>query len=178
MLSDIIILLKCCIFSNHHASFMILHQQHKTNSCGRVTKTTQHNLEAAEMMSHPSKDLLLESTRNHQGTRLIYRKNSTTGLVFASFITMGTSDRALQRRSKKTFSESVQMFSALSSLYHAIYKANVDVLLSSLLKNGKNEQRISVCRLSAHCDTENESDLAPWMRIFFFTDTSWESLTF
>lgn len=43
-----------------HASFMILHQQHNTISCGQrqsdwgVLKTTQHNMEAAEMMSYPN----------------------------------------------------------------------------------------------------------------------------
>lgn len=56
------------------------------------------------------------------------------------------------------------MFSALSSLYHAIYKAKVDVPLPSLLKKKKEkkkEQRIGVCGPSAHCDTEDESDLVP-----------------
>lgn len=56
------------------------------------------------------------------------------------------------------------MFSALSSLYHAIYKAKVDVPLPSFKKKRKKkkkEQRIGVCKPSAHCDTEDESDLVP-----------------
>lgn len=68
------------------------------------------------------------------------------------------------------------MFLALSSLYHAIYKANVDVPLPSLLKKKKkkknekrNGQRVGGCRPSARCDTKDESDLASYK---FVTGTS------
>lgn len=69
------------------------------------------------------------------------------------------------------------MFSALSSLYHAIYKAEVDMPLPSILKTLKKGTK-NWCMQSAHYDTEDELDLSCAVDEDFITNTSWAPLTF